>query len=162
MAFFDDLGKTIMGKGQEVWNKTKDLSEIAKLNIRISDLQRKNEDIYAAIGKLYMEHYGNHPETLFQDAVASIKENQKKIVSCREEIKILKGYHKCENCGADVANGSQFCPSCGSKVKEDHVVADAEVVTEAEGDFREVSEEEENVCAESAAEAPAGEGETEA
>ncbi len=160
MAFFDDLGKTIMGKGQDVWNKTKDLSEIAKLNIRISDLQRKNEEIYAAIGKLYMEHYGNHPEELFRDAAASIKENQKKIVSCREEIKILKGYHKCANCGADVANGSQFCPSCGTKIKDEQVVADAEVVSETDGDFREVSEEEANAHTE--AEVPAGEDPAEA
>ena len=88
MAFFDDLGKLISEKGHHVVNKTKELTEITKLSARISDLQRKNDNIYRIIGKMYVDNFGSNPEHMFKDAIHSIMENQKKIVTCREEIKI--------------------------------------------------------------------------
>lgn len=144
MAFFDDLGKLISEKGHHVVNKTKELTEITKLSARISDLQRKNDNIYRIIGKMYVDNFGSNPEHMFKDAIHSIMENQKKIVTCREEIKILKGIRKCPSCGADVHAGSQFCSKCGARVEDDDVVADAEadiVNDETETTFDEVSEE---------------------
>ena len=128
MAFFGDLGKAIAGAGQTAVNKTKDLTEITRLSARVSDLQRKNEQLYATIGKLYLEHYGDDPEDMFKGAVLSIKENQKKIVSYKEDIKQIKGIKKCASCDADVPSGSQFCPKCGAKVEDDDIVADVEAV----------------------------------
>ncbi|MCU6762893.1 Uncharacterised protein [uncultured Roseburia sp.] len=144
MAFFDDLGKVIAEKGQGVLNKTKDLTEITKLSVKIADLQRKNENLYQTIGKMYMDRYGDHPDEAFKEAVHNVQENLKRIVNYKEDIKILKGYQKCDSCGADVQNGSQYCSACGSKVKEEDIVAEAEVVSEEvqEDDFREVKEEE--------------------
>lgn len=128
MAFFGDLGKAIAGAGQTAVNKTKDLTEITRLSAKVSDLQRKNEQLYATIGKLYLEHYGDDPEDMFKGAVLSIKENQKKIVSYKEDIKQIKGIKKCASCDADVPSGSQFCPKCGAKVEDDDIVADVEAV----------------------------------
>ena len=115
MAFLGDLGKAIAGAGQTAVNKTKDLTEITRLSAKVSDLQRKNDQLYATIGKLYMEHYGDDPEDMFKGAVASIKEK-------------IKGIKKCVSCDADVPSGSQFCPKCGAKVEDDDVVADVEAV----------------------------------
>lgn len=128
MAFLGDLGKAIAGAGQTAVNKTKDLTEITRLSAKVSDLQRKNDQLYATIGKLYMEHYGDDPEDMFKGAVASIKENQKRIISYKEDIKQIKGIKKCVSCDADVPSGSQFCPKCGAKVEDDDVVADVEAV----------------------------------
>lgn len=128
MAFLGDLGKAIAGAGQTAVNKTKDLTEITRLSAKVSDLQRKNDQLYATIGKLYMEHYGDDPEDMFKGAVASIKENQKRIISYKEDIKQIKGIKKCSSCDADVPSGSQFCPKCGAKVEDDDVVADVEAV----------------------------------
>ena len=142
MAFFDDLGKMISAKGHQVANKTKELTEITKLTARISDLQRKNDNIYRLIGKMYVDNFGSNPENMFKDAIHSVMENQKKIVVCREEIKILKGIRKCSSCGADVHAGSQFCSKCGARVEDDDVVADAEAdIVNEETNFDEVSEE---------------------
>lgn len=143
MAFFEDLGKVLAETGQSVVSKTKDLTELTKLNAKISDLQRKNDQLYKTIGKLYMEHYGDHPEDVFKGAVSSIKEHQKWITGYKEDIKQLKGIKKCSSCGADVSGNSQFCSKCGAKVEDTDVVADVEaVVTE------DVTEDPENVTAE--------------
>lgn len=148
MAFFDDLGKVLAETGQTVVNKTKDLTELTRLSARVTDLQRKNDQLYKTIGKLYMEHYGDSPEDAFKGAVSSIKENQKKIAGYKEDIKQLKGIKKCSSCGADVSGSSQFCSKCGAKVEDTDVVADVEaVVTE------ECVSEPEDVAEEPAAEA---------
>lgn len=131
MAFFDDLGKVLAETGHTVVNKTKDLTEITRLSAKVTDLQRKNEQLYKTIGKLYVEHYGDTPEDVFKGAVFSIKENQKKITGYKDDIKQLKGIKKCSSCGADVSGSSQFCSKCGAKVEDADVVADVEaVVTE--------------------------------
>lgn len=154
MAFFDDLSKVIAEKGQGVLNKTKDLTEITKLSVKVADLQKKNDSLYRTIGKMYVDRYGDHPDEAFQEAVRNVRENLKRIVNFQEDIKILKGYQKCDSCGADVQNGSQYCSACGARVKEEDIVAEAEVVSEEvqEDDFREVKEDavQEEIAAETA------------
>lgn len=146
MAFFDDLSRLLAEKGHSVVNKTKDLTEITRLSVRISELHKKNDNIYRLIGKMYVDNYGDNPAEMFKDAIHSITENQKKIVICKEEIKILKGIRKCPSCGADVQQGSQFCSRCGARVEDEDIVADAEAdivndTEENQTDFDEVSEE---------------------
>lgn len=144
MAFFDDLSRMLVEKGQSVVNKTKDLTEITKLSVRISELHKKNDNIYRMIGKMYVDNYGENPADMFKDAIHSIAENQKKIVVCKEEIKILRGIRKCPFCGADVHQGSQFCSRCGARVEDEDIVADADIVNdteESQTDFDEVPEE---------------------
>lgn len=130
MAFFNDLKKTISGTSQNVVNKTKDLTEISKLNSKISDLKKNNDQLYLTLGKLYMEKFGETPHEAFKGAVSSIQENNKQIVEYQEQIKNLKGIRTCPSCGAEIPNGSQFCPKCGTRVEEDKVVADVEAVEE--------------------------------
>ena len=128
MAFFDTLTKVISETGHTVVNKTKDIGEITKLTARVSELERKMEQTYKTIGKLYVEHYGDSPDEMFQIAVASIKDKQKKIAGYKEDIRILRGIRKCSACGADVESGSSFCSKCGAKVEPNNVVADVDAI----------------------------------
>ena len=156
MAFLNDLKKTISGTSQTVVNKTKDLTGITKLSAKVSDLQKKNDQIYKTIGKIYMENYGNDPGEPFKGAVASIKENLAQIEACQKEIKDLKGITVCSCCGADIASGTQFCPKCGTKVETDEIVAEAEIIEDVS---EETAEEEtaEEPAAEETEEEPAAE-----
>ena len=63
-----------------------------------------------------------------KNAVASIKDKQKKIAGYKEDIRILRGIRKCSACGADVESGSSFCSKCGAKVEPNNVVADVDAI----------------------------------
>ena len=128
MAFFDTLSKVLSDTGHTVVNKTKDLGEIARLTAKVSELERKTDQIYKTIGKLYVEHYGDDPDEMFKNMVASIKDKQKKIAAFKEDIRLLKGITKCSACGADVEAGHQFCSKCGAKVEPVNVVADVDAI----------------------------------
>ena len=45
MAFFDDLGKKISQAGQNAVQKTKEMTDIARINGMISDEEKKAEPI---------------------------------------------------------------------------------------------------------------------
>lgn len=128
MAFFDSLAKALGETGQAVVNKTKDIGEITKLTARVSELERKMDQTYKIIGKLYVEHYGEDPDEMFKNAVASIKDKQKKIAGYKEDIRRLRGINKCVNCGADIEAGAQFCSRCGAKAEPANVVADVDAI----------------------------------
>lgn len=128
MAFFDTLTKVLSETGQTVVNKTRDISEITKLSAKVSELERKMDQTYKVIGKLYVEHYGDNPDEMFKNAVASIKDKQRRIIGYKEDIRRLKGINKCAGCGADVDAGAQFCSKCGAKVEPNNVVADVDAI----------------------------------
>ena len=128
MAFFDSLTRALSETGQAVVNKTKDIGELTKLTARVSELERKMDQTYKIIGKLYVEHYGEDSDEMFKNAVASIKDKQKRIAGYKEDIRRLRGINKCAGCGADVEAGAQFCSKCGAKVEPNNVVADVDAI----------------------------------
>ena len=114
MAFFDDLGKKISQAGQSAVQKTKDITDIAKLNSSISDEKSKIEGLYSEIGKLYVKLYGEAPADAFAGLVSGIKTAEENIVAYQAQIKDIKGIRVCDKCGADVPTGSAFCSACGN------------------------------------------------
>ncbi len=114
MAFFDDLGKKISKAGQSAVQKTKELADIAKLNSSISDEERRIDDSYREIGKLYDSLRGSDPEVDFAPLIASVRESEEKIKEFRQQIKDIKGVVCCEKCGAEVSSNAAFCSACGA------------------------------------------------
>lgn len=114
MAFFDDLGKKISQAGQTAVQKTKEMADIAKLNSSISDEERKIENSYREIGKLYVSLHDEEHEAAFAELISGIHDAEKKIVEFKQQIKDIKGVVCCEKCGAEVANNAAFCSACGA------------------------------------------------
>lgn len=128
MALFDKITRVVSDTSQSVVNKTRELGELAKLSSKVSDLERRESQLYKTIGKLYVEHYGDDPDEVFVAALDSLKETKKRIAGYKAEIKRLKGVGKCSSCGADVEPGHQFCCKCGAKVEPADVVADVDAI----------------------------------
>jgi len=125
MAFFDDLGKKLSQAGQSAVQKTKEMTDIAKLNGMISDEEKKIKDTYYKIGKLYVETHQSVCENEFADMLSAINESENKIKEYKDQIQEIKGIEKCSKCGAEVANGAAFCGVCGAPMtKEEPVVVD--------------------------------------
>ncbi len=114
MAFFDELGKKISNAGQTAVQKTKEMADIARINSAISDEEKKTNNSYYQIGKLYVAKHPADFEEDFAGMISAIKESEIKIREYRQQIQDIKGVIHCKKCGAEVANNIAFCSSCGS------------------------------------------------
>lgn len=114
MAFFDDLGKKISQAGQNAVQKGKELADIAKLNSAVSDEEKRIDDNYREIGKLYASLHGENPDVDFAAMIAAIHESESKILEYKQQIKDIKGVVCCEKCGAEVSSNAAFCSTCGA------------------------------------------------
>ncbi len=112
MAFMDDLNKMMSNASK----KTKDMADIAKLNASISDEEKKINNLYYQVGKLYVALHPADYEQEFGSVMAQIAEVEAKLSNYRQQLQQLKGVTPCSKCGADVARNSAFCPACGNEM----------------------------------------------
>lgn len=114
MGFFDDFGKKVSDAGQKTLQKTKEISDTARINSLIADEEKKISNTYYQIGKLYMSVHRNDEEEEFSGMVNTVAESEQKIKDYRKQIQNIRGLQNCEKCGAEVAQGIAFCSSCGN------------------------------------------------
>lgn len=118
MAFLDDFGKKISQASQSTLQNTRDMADVAKINMQISDEEKKINDVYLQIGKLYMELHASDSEEAFKEMVQTITDARSKIKEYEVQIQVLNGVVRCEKCGAEVSKEAAFCPACGMKMPE--------------------------------------------
>ena len=119
MELIDTIVKTISGVSQTTIKKGKDVKNIAKLNLTISDEERKIDRNYMEIGRLFYEMHKDDCEKEFAELIVSIDESKEKIKQCNEEIKELKGIIKCPGCNAEIMGNLAYCPNCGCKIEKE-------------------------------------------
>ncbi|MEG2118783.1 MAG: serine proteinase [Pseudoflavonifractor sp.] len=98
MAFFDDLKDRAMDLGRAGVAKSKQLAEIAKLNLENSSEEDTIKKAYVEIGKLYYAERGMSPETAYVGlcervtaARINIEENKSRIAELKTEGDIKDG-----------------------------------------------------------------------
>lgn len=114
MAFFDDLGRKLSETGQSVVQRTKDMTDIARINSAITEETKTIEETFFQIGKLYYALHADNCEEDFSAMVSTIKDCEKKIDEYQQQIQTIKGIVKCPRCGSEVASTAAFCISCGA------------------------------------------------
>ncbi len=114
MGFFDDLGKKVADAGQKTMQKTKEISDVARINSLITQEENKINNMYYQIGKLYVSMHRNDCEEEFFGMLNSIAELEKNIKEYKKQIQDVKGIQHCLKCGAEVPRGVAFCSSCGN------------------------------------------------
>ena len=125
MSFINKLGEKLAQTSQSAAQKTKSTAETLKLKGMISDEEKKINNVYQQIGKVYYETCGNNPEESFVELISKIKDSEEKISSCVDQIRHLKGTITCQECNGEVPEGSAYCCTCGSPIPT-AVVADEE------------------------------------
>lgn len=133
MAFFDNFGKKASEMTAKAVQKAQELSETTKLNSLISEEEKKINNTYYQIGKLYVSLHSGDSEEAFAGMVASVAESEQKIGGYRRQIQDIKGVQRCERCGAEVARGVAFCSSCGAPMPRAETAAPAEDMIRCEG-----------------------------
>ena len=131
MGIFDKIGKKVSDAGQKTIQKTKEMSDTVKLNSGIAEEEKKMNDWYCQIGKLYVSIHSTDFEDEFQELVYAIQESEVKIASYRKQIQNLNGVQCCVSCGAEMQKDAAFCTICGTPMLKDEKseVSDTEVCT---------------------------------
>lgn len=124
MALFDEIGKKISMTGQGAVNKGKALADVARLNAAVSEEEKKINNLYYQIGKLYVTLHPQDYESDFGVLVNSLVSSQERVSALKQQIQTIKGVTKCENCGAEVSNNIAFCSACGSPMPKKEMAID--------------------------------------
>lgn len=118
MSFLNDLSQKINDVGQTTIKKTKNLADTAKLNLNISEEERRITAAYEEIGKWYVNKHRDDADAEIETWLETICAAEKKIHECRETIHKMKGMVLCPACGASVDADAAFCSACGQKMPE--------------------------------------------
>ncbi len=118
MPFFEEMGKVVSQVGNDTIRKTRDFSDVTKLNTQISYSENAIKEIFGQIGRKYFEENAKEIPEGYGELFQNISIQMNKIEECRNQINLIKGLICCRKCGSVVSNKSVFCPSCGEKMLE--------------------------------------------
>ena len=121
MGFFDDISRKFASAGQATIQRTKEISDVARLGALITQNEGKIRSLYYQIGKRYVSVRGRDEE--LDKMVAEVARLEEEIAGYNDQIQSLKNTQRCERCGAEIPKGSAFCDNCGAPVQP--VAADA-------------------------------------
>lgn len=145
MNFFEDLGKTLSGRGKEAVNKAKGLTDVLKLKAQLSSEKAKLNETFQAIGKKYYETYkAEGPAEEFVTEFLAAEAAQNRISALEDEICAMEGSRTCPECGAKLSREDAFCSKCGAKMP----VKPSEAKTMAADEEDEAEEACEGICEE--------------
>ena len=118
MAFFDELGAKLTKTGQMAAQKTNDLAETAKLNMRTGELNKVIQEKYARLGERYFALRGSAPEEELAEICAAITKANEELESIRLELQRIRQLKVCPACGAENPSDASFCSKCSAALPE--------------------------------------------
>ncbi len=116
MSLFDDLGNTLNKVANSTIKKSKELSGLTKLSLKLNSEEGDLDKLYEGYGKAQYGIAKNIAPTDALDFVALIDEKIKVIEDLKSEIEQLKGVIICPKCGTKNKVEDSFCSSCGEKL----------------------------------------------
>lgn len=103
----EGLARTAVKKGSEV-------AESAKLTITLKSEERKLENMFSTLGKLFYEQVkGTDVRAQIKAQVMEIDEQKLVIQELKASIDETNGKIKCDSCGKDMDIDAAYCPTCG-------------------------------------------------
>lgn len=90
MSFLKDLGNKITDVAGDAADKAKELAEVQKLKMDISSEEKKVQQAYVNLGKLYFEEIKDFDDGPGADYCKSIIEAQKVIADLEAKIESIK------------------------------------------------------------------------
>ena len=117
-GILDDLGRRIQNAGKTTVQKTKELTDIAKLNSAIADEERSQKNLFLQLGREYFNNHAEDAEEALSHTVRDIADSKARVKSLQHEINDIRGIRICEACGAEVRLGAVFCTACGVRLPD--------------------------------------------
>lgn len=96
-----------------------ELCEMARINVKISEISFQTRKLYAQLGKMtYNVLCGDTDE--FTSEMKAVKEeidnNLYRVKLLRNELAQVKGVIVCDSCGEENKKNSAFCSKCGKEL----------------------------------------------
>lgn len=86
MAFFDELSKKLTDAGKVVVRKTRELTDVSSLKLKIADENRKMARLYESLGKEYFALHQEQPEEELKGLVQQLKTSMERVSALETEI----------------------------------------------------------------------------
>ena len=86
MAFFDELSKKLTDAGKVVVRKTRELTDVSGLKLKIADENRKMTRLYENLGKEYFALHQEQPEEELKGLVQQLKTSMERVSALETEI----------------------------------------------------------------------------
>lgn len=104
-----------------VADKTSNIVDVTKLNLSLSDTDKKMNKLYASIGEIIYEDYkeGSELPEKLSDLCNQISQFMGEADSIRQQIAELKSSVACPSCGVLNGKDGEYCSKCGQKLRED-------------------------------------------
>lgn len=120
---FQDFGKRVSEAAKSMGQRTREATDIARLNGRVSAAQSEVERLFSQIGKAY---YAVRPEGACEAAEILCQQVDKlnsELELLQRQIDQLRGQSRCPNCGGLQPAEASFCASCGTRLPRPAPVA---------------------------------------
>lgn len=127
-GIFEEIGRTIVGKGRAAAEKAKEFTELVQLRTQLSAEKNRIHELYAALGKWYYEKEQGifqenvRPEAELIHGIEVLRARMKKL---EEEIDRMEEAGSCQSCGAKVQREASFCPNCGARIRREQEAEEA-------------------------------------
>ena len=121
--FFEKISKNITDTGKVVTEKTKQVSETAKLNAKIVSSENTISTNYTILGKYYYDTFKENPAEEVAEACNAITAATESIASMKAQLLSIKGLVKCTACGAECPIDNNFCGKCGAVLEKPEIPA---------------------------------------
>lgn len=103
-----------------VADKTSNMVDVTKLNLSLSETERKINKLYRSIGEIVYSEYENDAQLSdkITDLCAEIAEFKAETDAIKEQLASLKASTICSACGQYNDKSNDYCSKCGAKLAE--------------------------------------------
>lgn len=120
MAFLNDLDKKISMLGQGAIQKTKEMTDSAKISANMRGLENQKKEAFEQLGKIYYglcTEKGVECAPEAEELITKVNDLEDQAEQLREQMRKIKGTIFCPNCNAEIPETSKFCNVCGTKIE---------------------------------------------
>lgn len=118
MAFLDEIDKKLTMMGQGAIQKTKEMSDSARISGMIRNMEIQKKEYLSDLGKLFVVVHRDIANEQEQALIEKIDSLNMEIQINKEQLNQLKGVTQCPNCNAEISKNSMFCNVCGMKIEQ--------------------------------------------
>lgn len=118
MAFLDELKERAADVAQVTGKKVEEVYGVTRIKLQIADKQSAVRTLYRELGEIVYENSKKEETDIeaVEDKIAEIDLALEAIEELKASERKLKKTVACPECNADVDEGANFCPKCGSNM----------------------------------------------